>query len=201
MTRFKRWALGLALALGLTACAAGPDLPMQADIDGHTVVLGRTTMEELADWGYEAERIGRQEVAHEGDKYIYFQYSLSRGADSLFQVSVYTPYYGGKNINKEADEAAQWGVVYSITLSNSSAGELSAAYNGVELQEITLDTARAWGARREEGNSSAVWGLIAAKGSLRFEGAGSQGGEGEEKLSCLHVTLSEKAFLDMHKQG
>ena len=103
MKLFKRvtlLALALALTMGLSACAAGPEMPMEATIDGHTITLGKTTMADMADWGYEVYSAGRQDAAREGDKYIYFHYSLSKGAGNQFWVSVYTPYYGGTNINK-----------------------------------------------------------------------------------------------------
>lgn len=118
MRSIKRAALlvlSLALALSLAACgASGPDMPMEAELDGHTITLGKTTMADMAGWGYEVFSAGRQDVAHDGDKYIYFHYSLSKGAGDQFWVSVYTPYYGGTNINKEAKEAAQSGIVFAV---------------------------------------------------------------------------------------
>ena len=60
--RFTLLALSLALALGLMACgSSGPDMPMEAVIDGHTITLGKTTMEDLRGWGYEVNSAGRQD--------------------------------------------------------------------------------------------------------------------------------------------
>lgn len=193
--RAALWGLSLALAVSLAACAAGPELPMEAAVDGHTVVLGRTTMEDLASWGYEVNSAGRQDVAHEGDKYIYFHYSLSKGAGSQFWVSVYTPYYGGANINREAGEAAQSGIVFAVTLDKSATEKISAVYNGVDIKDMTWDDARAWGAREKEDASKATWDLTAARGFLRFEA----GSTFSEDLESLQVSMTSKAFAEMQK--
>ena len=133
MKRASLLTLSLALVLGLAACgASGPDMPMEAEIDGHTITLGQTTMEDMAGWGYEVNSAGRQDVAHDGDKYIYFHYSLSKGAGNQFWVTVYTPYYGGTNINKEAKEAAQSGIVFAVTLDKSATEKISRNRHGLD---------------------------------------------------------------------
>lgn len=194
--RITALALALALALGLTACgASGPDMPMEAVIDGHTVVLGETTMEDLVSWGYEVNSAGRQDVARDGDKYIYFHYSLSKGAGDQFWVSVYTPYYGGTNINKEASEAAKSGVVFSVTLRKSSTEKISATYNGLDIKDMTWDNAEEWGAKEVEDASRVTWDLAAAQGTLRFEAENTFG----EDLYSLRVSMNLKTFTAMQK--
>lgn len=198
MSIIKRAALPvliLTLALGLAACATGPEMPMEAVVDGRTITLGRTTMADLASWGYEANPAGRQEVAHEGDKYIYFVYSLSKGAGRQFWAAVYTPYYGGANINRESGEAVKTGVVYSIGLSKSAAEKTPVRYNGMDLQDITFDTAKEWGAKQDEDASKAAWNLAAARGSLRFEAENTF----SEELDTLRVTMGKKVFEDMQE--
>ena len=153
-------------------------------------------MEDLASWGYEVNSAGRQDVAHEGDKYIYFHYSLSKGAGSQFWVSVYTPYYGGVNINREAREAAQSGIVFAVTLSKSATGKIGAVYNGVDIKDMSFDTAREWGAKEKEDASKATWDLPAAKGWLRFEAESAF----EDELDSLRVSMNEKTFLSMQKK-
>ena len=196
MKRVFLLTLSLALALGLAACgASGPDMPMEAEIDGHTITLGQTTMEDMAGWGYEVNSAGRQDVAHDGDKYIYFHYSLSKGAGNQFWVTVYTPYYGGTNINKEAKEAAQSGIVYAVTLSKSATEKIGAVYNGMDIKDMSFDTAKEWGAKEKEDASKLTWDLPVSQGWLRFEAESTSG----EELHSLRVSMSEKAFLAMQK--
>lgn len=188
--------LSLAMVLGLAACGpSGPDMPMEADVDGRTITLGSTTMQDLVSWGYEVSSAGRQDVAHEGDKYIYFMYMLSKGAGYTFWANVYTPYYGGTNINKEAAEAAESGVVYSVTLRKSAAEKMSVSYNGMDIQDITFDTAKEWGAKQDEDASKMTWRLTAAKGSLAFTAEDSF----SEEMHSLQVSMNSKTFADMQK--
>lgn len=187
--------LSLALLLGLTACSAGPEMPMEAVIDGYTVTLGRTTVADLTALGYELNSAGRQDVAHDGDKYIYFMYLLSKGAGYSFWVNVYTPYYGGSSINKEASEAAESGIVYSVSLSRSAAEKMSVSYNGMDLQDITFDTAKEWGAKQDKEASKITWRLTAAQGSLSFRADNTS----SEEMDTLQVSMSSKAFADMQK--
>lgn len=188
--------LSLALLLGLTSCgASGPDMPMEVTIDGYTVVLGKTTVADLTALGYELSSAGRQDVAHEGDKYIYFMYMLTKGAGYSFWVNVYTPYYGGTNINKEASEAAESGIVYSVTVNKSAAKDMSVRYNGTDLQAITFDTAKEWGAKQDDSTSKVTWRLTASQGPLAFTAENSSSTE----MHSLQVSLSEKAFQAMQK--
>lgn len=187
--------LSLALLLGLTACSAGPEMPMEAVIDGCTVTLGRTTVADLTALGYELNSAGRQDVARDGDKYIYFMYLLSKGAGYSFWVNVYTPYYGGSSINKEASEAAESGIVYSVSLSRSAAEKMSVSYNGMDLQDITFDTAKEWGAKQDKEASKITWRLTAAQGSLSFRAENTS----SEEMDTLQVSMSSKAFADMQK--
>lgn len=54
--RITLMGLALAMTLGLTACGpSGPDMPMEATVEGHTIVIGQTTTAEMAGWGWEVE--------------------------------------------------------------------------------------------------------------------------------------------------
>ena len=198
MKLFKRvtlLALALALTLGLSACAAGPEMPMEATIDGHTITLGKTTMADMADWGYEVYSAGRQDAAREGDKYIYFHYSLSKGAGNQFWVSVYTPYYGGTNINKEADEAAESGIVFAVTLSKSATEKISASYNGVDIKDMSFDSVAEWGCKKDEEASVATYKLTAAQGFITCKAEGTF----SEEMDELRVSMEKKTFEAMQK--
>lgn len=193
--RIALLALALALILGLAGCASGPEMPMEATIDGHTITLGRTTMADMADWGYEVNSAGRQDAAYDDDKYIYFHYSLSKGAGEQFWVSVYTPYYGGTNINKEAGEAAQSGIVFAVTLSKSATEKISAVYNGVDVKDMSFDTVKEWGCKQDKEASRITYQLTAAQGFITCRAGDSF----SEEMSELRVSMSEKAFLAMQK--
>ena len=193
--RIALLALALALVLGLAGCAAGPEIPMEATVDGHTITLGRTTMADMADWGYEVNSAGRQDAAYDDDKYIYFHYSLSKGAGEQFWVSVYTPYYGGTNINQEAGEAAQSGIVFAVTLSKSATEKISAVYNGVDVKDMSFDTVKEWGCKQDKEASRVTYQLTAAQGFITCRAGDSS----SEEMSELRVSMSEKAFLAMQK--
>lgn len=198
MNLLKRAALlslSLALLLSLAACASGPEMPMEATVDGYTIVLGKTTMADLTALGYEVNSAGRQDAAAENDKYIYFHYSLSKGAGQQFWVSVYTPYYGGRNIDKEAGEASKSGIVFAVTLSKSATEKIPAVYNGMDVKDMSFDTAKEWGAKEKEDASKVTWNLAAAKGSLRFEAENTF----SEELDSLRVSMSKKVFESMQK--
>lgn len=187
--------LALVMALGLAACSAGPEMPMEVTIDGTTITLGKTTVADLTALGYELSSAGRQDVAHEGDKYIYFMYMLSKGAGYSFWVNVYTPYYGGSSINKESSEAAQSGIVYSVTATKSASEKMTVSYNGMDLQDITFDTAKEWGAKQDDSASKVTWRLTSAQGPLAFTAENTS----SEEMHSLQVSLSSKAFEAMQK--
>lgn len=188
-------ALSLILALGLTACGAGPEMPMEASIAGNTIVLGETTMQEMTDWGYKVNFAGRQDVAHDGDKYIAFHYSLSKQAGDQFWVSVYVPWSGGTDIGKEQSASVTEGIVYAVTMRKSAAEKVEASYNGMDLQDITFDTAKEWGAKQDKEASVITWDLTASRGRLSFEAENTS----SEELNELRVSLSKKEFEKMQK--
>lgn len=186
--------LVLAAAFGLTACS-GPEMPMEAVFDGNTIVLGKTTMQEMIDWGYEVNSAGRQDVAHDGDKYIAFHYSLNKGAGNQFWVSVYVPWSGSTEISKEQSASVTEGIVYAVTLSKSASEKVEVSYNGRNLQDISFDDAKEWGAKQDKEASKVTWKLTAAQGFLRFEAENTF----TEELDEVWVSLSQKAFEKMQE--
>lgn len=186
--------LALTLVLGLTACS-GKEMPMEAVYDGHTIVLGKTTMQEMTDWGYEVNYAGRQDVAHDGDKYIAFHYSLSRSAGDQFWVSVYVPWSGSSDIGSEQSASVTEGIVYAVTLSKSASEKVEVTYNGMNLQDMSFDTAKEWGAKQDKEASVVTWDLTAKQGHLTFEAEDTF----EEEMDELRVSLSKKAFEAMQK--
>lgn len=59
------------LLTGLTACG-GPEMPMELTVDGHTIVLGKTTMKEMTDLGYEVRVTGTPDTIAKDAKYVPF---------------------------------------------------------------------------------------------------------------------------------
>ena len=186
--------LSLTLVLSMTACGA-PKMPMEAEFNGNTIVLGQTTMQDMIDWGYEVNYVGRQDVAHDGDEYIAFHYSLSQSAGNQFWVSVYVPWSGGTDISKEQSASVTEGIVYAVTMEKSAAEKVEASYNGMDLQELSFDTAKEWGAKQDKEASILTWKLTAAQGFLTFEAENTFG----EELEELRVSLSKKSFEKMQK--
>lgn len=186
--------LMLSMVLSLTACS-GPEMPMEAVFDGNTIVLGKTTMQEMIDWGYEVNFAGRQDVAHEGDKYISFHYSLSKSAGDQFWVSVYVPWSGGSDIGKEQSASVTEGIVYAVTLSKSASEKVEVMYNNVNLQDMSFDTAKEWGAKQDKEASTVTWDLTAKQGFLTFEAEDTF----SEEMDELRVSLSRKAFEKMQE--
>ena len=180
-----------ALVLSLTACS-GPEMPMEAVFDGNTIVLGKTTMQEMTDWGYEVNYAGRQDVAHEGDKYIAFHYSLNKGAGNQFWVSVYVPW---SDIGSEQSASVTEGIVYAVTLSKSASEKVDVTYHDMNLQDMSFDTAKEWGAKQDKEASVVTWDLTAKKGFLSFEAEDTF----SEEMDELRVSLSRKAFEAMQK--
>ena len=87
--------LALALALGLTGCGpSGPDMPMEIQIDGSAIVLGRTTMSDLTGLGWRAKITGAQREIRAKAKFVAFHYRLERtdGSGVQFWASVYVPF-------------------------------------------------------------------------------------------------------------
>jgi len=62
------------MLLTLVGCGNTVDMPMEVTIDGYTIVLGQTTMQDMQDAGYKASLSAVPDTARQGDKYISFDY-------------------------------------------------------------------------------------------------------------------------------
>ena len=192
-------ALSLLLVLGLASCgASGPDMPMEVTVNGKTIVIGKTTTGEMADWGWEVSFMSSQDTIASNAKYAACHYHVKvdgGGAGREFWVSVYVPFRknmsgNSVDLSAEVEESKTAGVVYRVSVRKSAGDKLDITYNGMDLRDITWDTAAEWGAEVEEdvdrGKKAA---LDAAQGTLIFEKAYTS-----DKMNELTVTMSDSAF-------
>lgn len=202
--RITLMGLALAMTLGLTACSpSGPDMPMEATVNGHTIVIGQTTTAEMAGWGWEVEFRSSQNEIRSDAKYVACYYHLKidgGGAGKEFWADVYVPFQKNMvgdrvDLSNEEKESTTNGVVFRLTLRKSAADELDISYNGMDLQDITWDTAAEWGAEVNEddyGNKDAK--LAAAQGTLEFEKSYTGPEMGE-----LTLTMDTNSFSKLQK--
>lgn len=197
-------ALALAMALGLAACGpSGPDMPMEATVDGHTIVIGRTTTAEMTGWGWEVEFRSSQNEIRSDAKYVACYYHLKvdgGGAGREFWADVYVPFQKNMvgdrvDLSKEEKESTTDGVVFRLTLRKDAADELDISYNGMDLQDVTWDTAAEWGATVSEddyGSKDAE--MDAAQGTLKFKKSYTDPEVGE-----LTITMDTNSFSKLQK--
>ena len=196
--------LSLLLVLGLASCgASGPDMPMEVTVEGKTIVIGKTTTGEMADWGWEVAFMNSQSDIRKDAKYVACHYNIKvdgGGAGKEFWVSVYVPFQ--KNISgstadlsAEEKESRTAGVVYRVSVRKSAGSKLSISYNNMDLQDITWDTAVEWGAKVDEESYKKSAELAAAQGTLTFEAGSGANAEVNE----LNVVMSTGAFSKLQK--
>lgn len=184
----------VALLLLLTACGGGPDLPMEATVDGYTIVLGQTTMQDMIDQGYEVHPTGVPDTMKQGDKYIPFYYSLDRGAGDQVFVTACVPWGGSANVREEQKLSLTEGVIKSVTLRLSATEKVEVTYNGMDLSELTFDHAiKEWGAEKDDRTTKTAYKLTAKRGFLRLEAENTF----SEEFNALTVQLSQKEFEKM----
>ena len=206
MTLIKRAALislSLALLLGLAACgASGPEMPMEVTVNGHTIVIGRTTTGEMAGWGGEVEFTGSQNEIRSDAKYVACHYNIKvdgGGAGREFWVSVYGPFQknmDGSYVDLSAEEAESKpaGVVYRVSVRKSAGEKLSISYNGVDLQDVTWDAAAEWGAKVDEESYKKSAELAAAQGTLTFDQSYT-----DDEVNELTVVMDSNSFSKLQK--
>ena len=192
-------ALSLLLALGLTSCgASGPDMPMEVTVNGKTVVIGQTTTGEMTGWGWEVEFMSSQDTIASSAEYAACHYHVKvdgGGAGQEFWVSVYVPFQKNMSgsyvdLSNEEKESRTAGVVYRVSVRKSAGNKLSVSYNGMDLQDITWDTVKEWGAEVDEESYKKSAELSAAQGTLKFEA----GSGVDSEVNELNVIMSAGAF-------
>ncbi|MCI8494859.1 MAG: hypothetical protein HFI74_04160 [Lachnospiraceae bacterium] len=183
------------LMLNLTACIGGPEMPMEVTVDGYDIVIGKTTMQDLIDQGYEVSNNGSQDVAEDGDAYISFYYSLDKGAGHQFWVTVSVPWSGNTDISAESAQSATEGIVQAVQVKKSSTEDIAVTYNGVQLSDMSFDTAAEWGAKEKEDQSVKTYQLTAKQGFLTWEAVNTS----DEDFNELRIQMNKKEFEKMQK--
>ena len=183
------------MMLMLTACASGPEMPMQVTVDGYDIVIGKTTMQDLIDQGYEVNNNGNQDVAKDGDRYISYYYSLDKGAGHQFWVTVCVPWSGKADISAESAQSATEGIVRSVEVRKSAAEDISVVYNDVELADMSFDNATEWGAKENKDKSVKTYQLTAKQGFLTWEAINTS----DQEFNELRVQMSQKEFEKMQE--
>lgn len=189
----------LLLALSLTACAKKMDLPMEVTVDGYTIVLGKTTMKDMTDLGYEVHTDGMPDVAREGDKYIPFYYSLDRGAGDQIHVTVMAPWSGNSDISAEQSFAVTEGVIRSVRFTLDAVEKVEVTYNGMNVNDLNFEYAKEeWGAKLDDQSSTKIKYQVDAKNGFVILDSISVM---EQEYGGLNIQLTTSAFEKMQEQS
>lgn len=193
--KFTAVLLVLIMSFSLVGCGR-IELPMEVTVDGNTIVLGQTTMQDMIDLGYKAGSTSKPDTAKKGDKYIAFTYSLSKGAGNQIFVTVCVPWSGDTNVSKETALSATEGVIRSIRLSTSALEKVDVTYNGINLKDFTFDYATEWGAKKDERLSNFLaYSVEAKRGYVKL----SADGAFSEDFGELSLQMYDKEFENMQK--
>lgn len=193
--KFTAVLLLLTMLLGLAGCGGTVDMPAEVTIDGYTIVLGETTMQELQDQGYEVFFSSSQDTARDTDKYITFVYVVKKTSKQQFSVTVGVPWEKGKNINKEKKLSATEGIIKSITMRKDSLTDVEVLYNDVNLQDLTFEYGESeWGAKKQDSSTLSYQtktknGYVTLKAENTFK----------EEFYSLKVELHMRGFEAMQK--
>ena len=186
----------LLLVFCITACAKKVDLPMEITIDGYTIVLGQTTVKDMMERGYEIHTDAMPDVAHEGDKYIPFYYSLDRGAGDQIHVTVMAPWSGESDISSEQSFAATEGIIKAVSFRLTSVEKVEVTYNGMNVNDLSFDYAqKEWRAKPKDGSTNTRYQVDATRGFVILETAYSS----DEEYGALNIQLTEKEFEKMQE--
>ena len=194
--KFTAFLLLLTMLLGIAGCGSSTaDMPAEVTIDGYTIVLGQTTMQDLIDQGYEVSFSSRQDTAKSTDKYITFVYLVKKTAKQQFSVNVCVPWEKGNNINKEQKLSATEGIIKSITMRKGSLTDVEVLYNGVNLQDLTFEYGESeWGAIKQD-KSTLTYQTKTKNGYVTLRAENTF----KEEFYSLSVELHMKGFEQMQK--
>ena len=194
--KFAAVLLLLTMLLGLVGCGSTVDMPTEVTIDGYTVVLGETTMQDLKDQGYEVFFNSSQDTAKKTDKYITFVYLVKKTAKQQFSVTVGVPWEKGNNINKETKLSATEGIIKSITMTKSGLTDAEVLYNGVNFQDLTFEYGESeWGAKKQEDSSVLTYQTKTKNGYVTLRAENTF----KEEFYSLSVELHMRGFEAMQK--
>lgn len=193
--RFTAVLLVFIMMFSLAGCGRA-DLPMEVTVDGNTIVLGQTTMQDMIDLGYEVNYTGKDDTVKSGDKYVSFQYSLKKEAGHQIFVTVCVPWSGSTNVSKEADLSATKGIIKTVRLKVSALEKVSVTYNGINLKDFTFDYAEEWGAKKDERMVNLLaYSVEAKRGFVRM----SADGAFSEEFGELSLQIYEKEIEKLQK--
>lgn len=200
--------LSLALILGLSACAGmgKPDMPMEITIDNHAIVLGQTSVTDLAGWGWEVQFRGTQSEIREDAKYVACYFTIRKsesGSGDQFSVTVWVPFQknfeGERHVDFSEEEkmAKEGGVVCRVEVRKDAAENFKVVYNGKDYQELTWDDVKEMGAKESERSNAAspIFELEASQGTLQFQ----KGYTGEDEPGEFHLSMNSNAFSKLQK--
>lgn len=180
---------------GLTACGSSASMPMEITVDGNTIVLGKTTMKDMTDLGYEVYFVANPGSIKSDAKYVPFYYTLSKGAGNEIHVTVCVPWGGKTNVSAEKKLAPTEGIIKRVEVRTSSVEKVTAEYNGVSVQDITFETAQEWGAKQDKDASHMTYEMTTSQGFVSFESATWS----SEEFYSLSIELKQSAFNRMQK--
>lgn len=197
MKKFTAVLLLLTLLLGLVGCGSSTvDMPAEVTIDGYTIVLGQTTMQDLKDQGYEVFFNSSQDTAKSTDKYITFVYLIKKTAKQQFSVTVCVPWEKGPNINNETKLSATEGIIKSVTMRQDSLTDVEVLYNDVDLQDLTFEYGESeWGAKKQEDSSVLTYQTKTKNGYVTLRAENPM----HEDFYSLSVELHMRGFEAMQK--
>lgn len=195
--KFTAILLLLTMLLGLVGCGSNTaDMPMEVTIDGYTIVLGQTTMQDLRNQGYDVALSVLPDTAKSTDKYISFIYGVKKTAKQQFFVTVCVPWERGKNIKNETRLSATEGIVKSIRMRKGSLADVEVLYNDVNLQDLTFEYGESeWGAKKEEGKSVLSYQVKTKNGYVTLNAENTF----REEFYSLSVELHMKGFEKMQR--
>lgn len=195
--KFTAILLLLTMLLGLVGCGSDTtEMPMEVTIDGYTIVLGKTTMQDLRNQGYDVALSAVPDTAKNTDKYITFTYGVKKTAKQQFAVTVCVPWEKGKNIKNETKLSATEGIIKSIRMRKGSLTDSEVLYNDVNLQDLTFEYGQSeWGAKKKENSSILAYQVKTKNGYVTLNAENTF----REDFYSLSVELHMKGFEKMQK--
>ena len=87
------------------------------------------------------------------------------------------------------------GIVKSVTVRQSSTEKITVTYNGVDITDMSFDTATEWGAKENADKSVKTYELTAKQGFLTWEAVNTTNDDFNE----LQIQMKKSVFEEMQK--